>query len=454
MSTGHSGAGSSEAARLLRGGKTIWWWAVAGALAIALALRVGLVLATPHLPLVNDPADYQRLAVSIAHGHGYGRSAVAPAGGPSAFRPPLYPYLLGWFYWLVGVHRGAARIVQAVIGTGTVALVGALAHRFWGRAAALAALAIAALYPPLWLAGGQMLSESVALPLELGAVLAALASGRSARRWAWLLAAGVMTGMGILDRPDSAVLLAPVVLLARPLLPFSWRRWAAGSALVVVAAGLVLVPWLVRDARVMGHFVPLTTQAGLVASGTYNDTAAHDRLHPAAWRPTNFVPEYVPLIRGDEYHLERALRTAAVDYARAHPGYVARVVYWNLRRLFETTGPSQTRASWQANGYSPGWADLAFTGFWVVAALAVIGAATGAGRAPPAVWLVPVLLVVVTVPLLGESRLRLGIDPFLALLAGPGLLAVAAAGRAALVRWAGPHASTVPSGPAGGAGPP
>ncbi|MHB1447375.1 MAG: hypothetical protein ACYCZV_17235, partial [Acidimicrobiales bacterium] len=210
----------------------------------------------------------------------------------------------------------------------------------------------------------------------------------------------------------------------------------AGPASVVVLAGLTVTPWLIRDAVVMHHFIPVTTQAGLVASGTYNDTSANDPLHPAAWRPANLVPEYRPLLRGDEVTEEAALRRAALHYIAEHPLYPLRVSWWNLLRLFDLTGLSDPRASWAANGYGPGLADLDAVGLAVVVALGLLGASRalrrrsggeGAWPSRPGtwpVWLAPFLIAAVTVPVLGESRLRVGIDPFLILAAVPGVWAI------------------------------
>ena len=213
---------------------------------------------------------------------------------------------------------------------------------------------------------------------------------------------------------------------------------------MVVLAGLTVTPWLIRDAVVMHHFVPVTTQGGLVASGTYNATSADDPLHPAAWRPANLVPEYLPLLRGDEVTEEAALRRASLHYIAGHPLYPLRASGWNWLRLFDLTGLSDPRASWAANGYGPGLADLDAMGLAVVVALILIGALSflrrrsrrgaaagaGAGAWPSRpgsgpVWLAPFLIAAVTVPVLGESRLRVGIDPFLILAAVPGVLDVA-----------------------------
>ena len=424
-----------------------WGWAPLAVLGVAAAGRVALLLGTVHLALLNDPADYHRLAVSLAGGHGFGTTVVAPGGGPTAFRPPLWPLFLAGIYAVVGDHVLAARAVEIVLGLLTVALVGALAHRLAvskgrdGGRAALVAMALAAVYPPLLLAGGSLLSESLSLPLELGSLLAAWGASEARRPLRWCALAGVLCGLDILCRPDSFLLLAPAVLLA-------WRRptpagarpglrpVAVRAGVIVGAAALTVTPWLVRDAVVMGRFIPVTTQGGLVASGTYNDTAAHDPAHPAAWRPANLVPEYRPLLRGTEVEEEAALRAAALHYIRTHPAYPLRAAGWNLLRLFDLTGLSDPRASWGANGFSPGVGELDAFALLALAALGAVASArlllhraklpppapappaperAGGGR-PWALWLAPVLLALVTIPVLGESRLRVGIDPFLILL--------------------------------------
>src|SRR5665213_495981 len=166
-------------------------------LAVAVLVRVAWLVANGHLALANDPADYQRLAVSLAGGHGFGTTVVAPGGGPTAFRPPLWPLFLAGLYWLVGVHVMVARAVEVGVGVLTVGLIGGLARQLWSRRPALGAMAVAAIYPPFLLAGGSLLSESLSLPLELGSLSAALAARRSARPVPWVLAAGVACGLDI-----------------------------------------------------------------------------------------------------------------------------------------------------------------------------------------------------------------------------------------------------------------
>ena len=68
-------------------------------LALALALRIGYVAATPDYVMVHDALDYDRAAVSIAQGEGCPTSR----GRETAFRPPAYPVLLAGVYTVAGV---------------------------------------------------------------------------------------------------------------------------------------------------------------------------------------------------------------------------------------------------------------------------------------------------------------------------------------------------------------
>jgi hypothetical protein len=64
--------------------------------------------------------------------------------------------------------------------------------------------------------------------------------------------------------------------------------------------------------------------------------------------------------------------------------------------------------------------------FWLVAGLALIGLfGKRLWRAPPALWVIPVLFLLSSVPVLGMSRIRAPIDPFLVFAAGLGVLALA-----------------------------
>ena len=136
---------------------------------LALVLRLGAIAADDGYVPAHDAFDYDRHGRSIAAGEGFPESGYVPEGGPSALRPPVYPYLLGGTYALSADSITAGRVVGALFGALAVALLYLIVIRIWGRRVALIAAAMAAVFPSLVLLSQDLLSEQLFLALELGA---------------------------------------------------------------------------------------------------------------------------------------------------------------------------------------------------------------------------------------------------------------------------------------------
>jgi 4-amino-4-deoxy-L-arabinose transferase-like glycosyltransferase len=395
---------------------------------VALVARLAFIGVTSEYELRHDASDYDRHARSIASGHGY-PDAAAP-GRPTAYRPPGFPYLLGAVYKLAGVERSeaserarAGRIAEALLGTVAVGLTGLLAHRLWGRRVALVALGLGALYVPLIVDGGALLSEPLFVVFVLGALLAALEQRRSSHRYRWAVAAGVLTGLASLTRSNGVILLIPLALAAwGPPPRISWKAVAA-PAVLAAAAILTIAPWTVRNALTFHSFVPIGTQGGAALAGTYNEAARHDREDPASWRVLRLVPDYARIYarksRTPEPVLDRQLRAAALRYIGRHPLYVLEVGFWNTVRALDLAGLDRTRSTVEATGLDSGWGDAEAICFWIVAGSALFGAAAGLARNTPwQVWAVPLLLFLTVAFLNVETpRFRAPLEPFIIVLA-------------------------------------
>ena len=141
----------------------------AALLIVALAVRVVEVERTSYRP-INDAGSYLTLASEIAHigdystGHRPG-SGAGGSRGPTAYFPPGFPYFLAAVDLITGhtARRGdavhSARISQAVLGTGAVALVGLVGLELFGGAVALIALALATAYPVFIGLSGALVAE-------------------------------------------------------------------------------------------------------------------------------------------------------------------------------------------------------------------------------------------------------------------------------------------------------
>jgi 4-amino-4-deoxy-L-arabinose transferase-like glycosyltransferase len=392
---------------------------------VALAIRVFAAFEVNSIVPQSDAADYDRHALSLSGGDGYPQTLEVVGGhGPTAFRAPLYPFALAAVYLVVDTSDESARwlagrLEQAVIGTAVVALIGLIALQLWGRRPALIAGAIAAVYPPLIVAGTSLLTEPLFTALLLGGVAALLRYRSSGQQVGWLVAAGACAGLASLTRGNGIAIVLIFALgawVARP----RWSRHALiGPAVLVVCSVIVVLPWTVRNAIEMDAFVPVTDQTGVAIGGQYNDVAkANDWSWVGPWDVPAFASIYADRSR-DEVDISRELTSKGIDYVRDHPGAVPSAAFHNVMRLFSLKDPvAFERTSASFVGEPKGLAQAAVYGFWLVGALAIVGAFSPlARRLPGFIWAIVPLLVISIVFVAGSSRYRAPLEPVFILFA-------------------------------------
>jgi len=277
-----------------------------------------VVVVLRHYAPVSDALHYHSLAAAI--GEGRGMVHPFPFGFPhaTAFRPPLYPLVLGGVYAVTGPKLGAAQALNVVLGSGVVGLSSQLAWRMAGRRAGVVTGFLAAVYPPLVFNDGVPLSEPLGLLLLVATVLLLLD-----RRAA---SAGVTSGLLLLTRPSAQLYV--LVLVAWVVWRLGWKR----ASYFVVCAALVLTPWLVRN------WVRLGTPV-LVTSNGFNLNAVYS---PEAKATGGFVdgffdPRFAGLRDGirNEAKLDAALRRHALAELRRDPTHVLRIAPGGLQNILE-----------------------------------------------------------------------------------------------------------------------
>jgi 4-amino-4-deoxy-L-arabinose transferase-like glycosyltransferase len=236
-------------------------------IALALIAALGLVFrAVAVVHPVADPADdshaYYALAKSLYTEGSYGgpefKSEASSDWSPGA--PWLYA---GLFVVTGGPREGTIRILEALMGVGTILVVFLLGWRLGGRWPALLGALGVAIYPPFIHSVGEIMSEPPAMLSMPAAVLAFLWAWDGKSPWRWLLP-GFLFGCTAMFRPEYTLVAGFFVVYAAA--RWAWEReWRLGTAavgLMLVALLLPILPWTIRNFVVFERFVPISTGSG------------------------------------------------------------------------------------------------------------------------------------------------------------------------------------------------
>ena len=230
--------------------------------------------------LVLDSAHYDLWAVEVAEGDWLGSEVFLQA--------PLYPYLLGVLYRLVGRRLWLVYLLQHGLGLVNVWLVWRLGRRWFGEWVALVGAALFAFYPFATFVEGKVLVTTLYVTWSL---LALDLAGQVAAGGRWTRSAllGLVLGLASVTRANGLGLVVLVVAW----LPWALRRKGLASGLVRAAlvgalALAVVAPVTVRNWVVGGGFVPVSAGGGL-AFARSNVLGARGGFEPAPELPDAVV---------------------------------------------------------------------------------------------------------------------------------------------------------------------
>jgi 4-amino-4-deoxy-L-arabinose transferase-like glycosyltransferase len=179
-----------------------------------------------------------------------------------AHHPPAYYALVGGLHALTarqpGLLTAIGRGVSILAGLASLLLMRAAMHRILPghRFAIAAGLAIAAASPTFTYMMGSFNNEPLAVLAVCAAIYLGVRALRSPRPIRWLLALGVVLGLGMLVKLTAAVIVVPVLAagvgVARRDVPGAWRRAAWGTAAALAIGAILVAPWFVRNYMVVG----------------------------------------------------------------------------------------------------------------------------------------------------------------------------------------------------------
>lgn len=244
------------------------FWVVV--IAFILRLLVILVFHTyrfgPGQPY-NYGYEMGRIGRSIAEGNGFGNIYGAMTG-PTAYEPPLYPYLVGAVFKVFGVYSHLSAFVllgiNAVFSALTCIPIFHIAKRCFGESTAVGAAWAWTLYPLAIYWSTTWIWETVLSTLLL-AVLFSLTLTMDERPglkpWIWF---GVLWGIAVLTNPSQVSFLPVSGLWAVRQLAKRNKPWLAGAVVASMLFVACLAPWQIRNYRTFGHLFFIRHDFGMI----------------------------------------------------------------------------------------------------------------------------------------------------------------------------------------------
>jgi 4-amino-4-deoxy-L-arabinose transferase-like glycosyltransferase len=307
---------------------------------IALFLRLA-VIAIGHTYRITPRRDHfqfgwemGRLARSIATGRGFSSPTDLPTG-PSAWAPPLYPYVLGGIFRLFGVYTALSAWMiltfNSVFATLTCLTIYRIAERMYNNSVARGAAWTWAVFPYAiyWPVRVVWETSFTTFLLSLALLITLQMADEPPRRRMWIVF-GLLWGVIALTNTAVLSMLPFCLLWLLYRLPRHPRQFA-GAGLCVLTTALVVSPWLVRNYRTFGQFIFVRDNLPLEMYEANNDQSAgfwtrneHPGNNPDAMRRFQELGEL-----GFMSEKKREVR----QFIREHPGRflwftVERAVYF------------------------------------------------------------------------------------------------------------------------------
>jgi len=405
----------------------------------------------------SDGATYEQSARDILE--------HPPLGREPFYLQGAYAYLLA-LGMAIGSGVSAGLVVQLLVAFASLALFHRCAVRLWGRRAGLLSSIALLAHPSLAFYENKYLSAELGIAcnvlvlagfvalIERASIDASLARARASSP-AWLfgaLALGLGSGLAILARPNM-ILALPFSLIAIATLTRA-RAAAPACAAFVLGVLLALAPMAARNLAVTGHPDVQPIHGGGTSffignnpksKGLWNDgDLLSGRLGTESRELAEALSIDTTLDERDRARaIGQALYARSFAWIREHPGDWLKL---EARKLWLTVGdqPLTQDYDWLGERELLPWAHRVGLSFSMLLALGLLGAGALARGASPAASLGPLqgrralawfLLGQLLAPLAANllfftsAQHRLPLVIPLALLAGPGLLALITTAR-------------------------
>jgi len=221
-----------------------------------------------------DASSYHEIAQNLVERHIFTSSLDPPYDPqlPGTFRPPLTPFYLAAIYSILGVNVLWGRIGLALISALSCGFTYVLGEKLCGRTTGAIAGIISCGYPFFLLLALLPLTEglSVFLTLALMILFYSYQSYMKDRpekspivaELAWIGGIGFIFGLSLLNKASNIVVFPCIAFWGLFLIADPLKKRLVKLLTVVVVAGIAILPWTIRNYRIVGAVIPVNSNGG------------------------------------------------------------------------------------------------------------------------------------------------------------------------------------------------
>jgi 4-amino-4-deoxy-L-arabinose transferase-like glycosyltransferase len=407
-------AANPQAAGIVR------WWATARTtafwmVAIALLLRIAYILAAHTYRFKPDQDTFSfgyemgRIGRAIATGRGFADPFGTPTG-PTAWEPPLYPYLIALVFKLTGVYTSASAFILLVINSFSSALtcvpIFLIARRCFSEKVAVWSAWAWAFLPTVMYWSVRWVWETSLAALLLALIFWLAVNFEGLDGVAPWIGFGVLWGIAALTNPSLLTFLPASGIWVWYRRSKLGKRSLGGVLLSAAFFVAAIAPWLVRNYEVFGKFIFIRDNFGAelrLGNGPGADGTWMSYLHPTQ---NEFALQQYERVGEVAYVAER--QRQAIEFIRADYGRFAWLSFKRFIYYWAGRPRSSPFAAWLDN-----------SAFLASSLLAFWGLARALRKRRPGAWLFLWLLLcypAIYYFVYPHSRYRHPIEPELAIL--------------------------------------
>jgi len=329
-------------------------WIVVAVLFATVIVR-GFVLWVQFDHFEQDPDAYAKIAETIQTHQTFGLTVPeAPDSvNPTAFRPPLYPFLLSFFVTDGTLRHAAVALFHLVLATATVWFTLRASQKLidGGKIGwpSIVASILVIVDPILLQQSTLVMTETIAAAIASGVIWFWATHFTRCPTIAQAAVFGFLLSLAYLCRPT--FLVWAVCLLPGILLGIEASRLKRTLLLLTTATILVLTVglWTARNLRIFGHPIWATTHGGYTLL-LANNPSFYDYLRHGAfgtpWDAEPFFKAYAPADNVGEVEQDKIAYEAAKQTIRTEPAMFAWSCVVRVARLWSPMPHHTAERSW------------------------------------------------------------------------------------------------------------